>query len=234
MLHEQKPFEQTGELKEGPEKNELILSLVNFVEESLLLFAKELENLDIENEPGLTQEFCDLLNDYIGKRPYWFHSEDMQDTSNGNSPRIDIGVKTRKLVVINSVTYKRRKTFFSWEAKRLGLTGKRKNEYVIGRKEKGKHKTCGGIERFKKGIHGKNLNYAGLIGYVQKESFDYWYEQINIWIDELITINTSWQKDDKLKLEKGYPQKVISKYKSINLRIKSKPITLFHLWVKMN
>jgi hypothetical protein len=236
----EKIVQTKGQIKEFPTIPSLILVILDYIEKRLPEFAKTFSH--IKPESGLTFQLINLLEaENDDENIFRFYPEPPENPERGDSRAPDIGLmpkKKNRIIKIGGKSFPYNKSFFSIEAKILPIpvSGYRgEKEYVIGHEEKGKHKTCGGIERFKTEHHGKNLNYAGLIGYVQKESFDYWYEQINIWIDELITINTSWQKDDKLKLEKGYPQKeTISKYKSKNLRIKSKPITLFHLWVKMN
>jgi hypothetical protein len=100
--------------------------------------------------------------------------------------------------------------------------------------EKGKYKNCGGVERFKKGIHGKTLKYGGLVGYVQAQNFNYWCTAINSWIDDLIAgkiqASTHWTEDDRLTSE--HTDKITAQYRSKNLREKD-AIILFHLWVNL-
>ena len=60
------------------------------------------------------------------------------------------------------------KAFFEIEAKKLP-TGSR--DYVKGEQ--------GGIERFKRKLHGKDLTQGAMIGYVQKETCSHWHEKIN-------------------------------------------------------
>lgn len=123
--------------------------------------------------------------------------------------------------------------FFSIEAKRLPTPGQnREREYVIGH-----NKPNGAIERFKKGIHGKNLNYAAVIGYVQNEDFDYWFLKVNGWIEELIKASpTEWMADDKLR-KIAEPNDQLAKYESDNIRIPAKSssdkIRLFHFWITL-
>ncbi|MCP4459659.1 MAG: hypothetical protein GY816_16780 [Cytophagales bacterium] len=102
----------------------------------------------------------------------------------------------------------------------------------------GHNKPNGGIERFKKGIHGKHLKYAAIIGYVQKEDFDYWFLQINDWIEELILSSPDyWQAEDKLIKQAGQASKQLAKFESNNIKIPAKThiekIRLFHFWISL-
>ena len=106
--------------------------------------------------------------------------------------------------------------FFVIEAKRLPTDFKdrsRKREYVSG--------DAGGIQRYKKGFHGAGLSHSALIGYIQKEHCDYWHQEINNWIADLINTNKVadivWNNDDNLVLEKDLTK--TKKYTSKNTRI---------------
>ncbi|MDR1342482.1 MAG: hypothetical protein LBK18_04395 [Prevotellaceae bacterium] len=97
-----------------------------------------------------------------------------------------------------------RKSLFSVEAKRLPAPGGkgRAKEYVLG--------AGGGIERFKRENHGKGLFNCGMLAFVEKQDFAYWYSTINSWIvaasasaseswtpEECLsglTVNTAWAK----------------------------------------
>ena len=165
------------------------------------MFAKKNIGATSSNEKGLTQKFCILLNRRKIKEPFFFQPEDMEDQEKGNSPQVDVGIFSdkEKIIVLDTI-YGENDAFFKMEAKRLGKLGvAREKEYVIGRIENGKYLDTGGIERFKKGIHGRKLKHAAIIGYVQNENFDYWFLEINSWIEELIkSKSTFWKKEDKL------------------------------------
>ncbi len=119
------------------------------------------------------------------------------------------------------------------EAKRLPTPGQnRQKEYVIGY-----NKPCGGIVRFKKGIHGKGLKFAAIIGYIQEQNSNYWFIQINEWIGELIiNLPTFWKKDDKL-IQDIKPMTTLSKFTSKNFRkLDDEPedyIYIFHFWINL-
>jgi hypothetical protein len=211
-----------------------ILAVVSFVETHLIVFSREYADSTIKNENGLTQELVVKLNFNAkkGYYPFWFEREYLEETKRSDSPRVDIGTisSLEGGVVIESKTYDLI-PFFSMEAKRLD---KRSREYLIGRFEKKKYESNGGVERFKQGIHGRNLKYGALIGYVQKYDFTYWHDLINSWINDLIQRKidspVQWFSEDNLK--KVYVKSVTAKFVSINSR-KNDSITLFHLWVDL-
>jgi hypothetical protein len=224
---------------EGPEPDTAIFKVVTFVEKCLVEFSRENTGSTINNEKGLTQKLCILLNFYLRYEghPFWFDKEYMEEVERGDSPQVDIGVisSMNEGIAIGSRFYSNRESFFSMEAKRLDETGKaREKEYLVGRIENGKYRECGGVERFKKGIHGKKLKYAAIIGYVQKHDFDYWHHTINAWIDQLINglIATSTQWSEKDKLVVVYKKQAAAKFKSENSR-QNGSIFLFHLWVNL-
>ncbi len=215
-----------------------VLAVVRFVEKYLIVFSQEYAGSTIKNEKGLTQQLVLILNFHAKREeyPFWFEKEYMEESERGDSPQIDIGTVSslESGIVIESKTYQRI-SFFSMETKRLDNMGtKRSKEYLIGRVEKKKYESSGGVERFKQEIHGKNLKYGALIGYVQKYDFTYWHDLINSWINDLIQRKidspVKWTSGDKLK--KRYIRCVTAKFVSINSR-KNDSITLFHLWADL-
>jgi hypothetical protein len=73
-----------------------------------------------------------------------------------------------------------------------------------------------------------------MIGYVQTDDFDVWFEKINSWIDEEIVSPTSseliWKKKDKLSLDKK--DKIFHTYLSEH-RCKTKEIDMYHIWLDL-
>jgi hypothetical protein len=147
-------------------------------------------------------------------------------TFNGNQPNrknqnnVDIGVYT-----FNS------KLFFTIECKRLPTPRNSKRdemEYVFGK--------LGGIERFKRNLHGidkeGNLFVVNaMIGYIEKENFEYWFDKINFWLDEKANSKVedlSWTTEEKLK--KLDFDKIATSY-SVHNRIDSTKVELNHFWI---
>ena len=224
---------------EGPEIDAHIIAVVDFVERILITFSDKYADSHIKNEKGLTQKLVLILTSYALREYYsfWFDKEYMEIPRRGDSPQVDIGTITtlEEGIVIGAKTYTD-ESFFSMEAKRLGNLGKKRSkEYLIGRYENEKYIHCGGVERFKQGKHGRNLEYGAIIGYVQEHDFTYWYGRINSWIDALIQKNlyspVTWLLKDKL--QKDYIRSTTAKFISITSR-KNDFITLFHLWARLN
>jgi hypothetical protein len=120
---------------------------------------------------------------------------------------------------------------FIIEAKRLPTpTKEREKEYVVGKTQNGNPN--GGIERFKLEKHGKGLNECGIIGYVEKHDFDYWYTQINLWIQELSVIEKSkWSIDECLnKIEFNQNSTYCH---SLVIR-SNQNLKLHHFWIKID
>ena len=117
-------------------------------------------------------------------------------------------------------------SLFSVECKRLPSPKKhREREYVIGNKHNG------GIERYKIGIHGKGLTECGLLGFVEKNDFNFWNKSINLWIYDLTKANLDWKEDEVLsEIESNIDFCVLE---SIAHR-KEDDIYLTHLWIKIN
>ena len=117
--------------------------------------------------------------------PYHFSNEHVNESSNRKED-IYINIKSNGDAL----------TVFVIECKRLpAYSPKSKREYVEGE--------GGGIERFKKLHHGEKFPVAAMIGYVEEETFSFWFKQVNSWIEDLATQpeNKLWNKKDMLKQE---------------------------------
>jgi hypothetical protein len=208
------------------------------IEEVLVSFSDKYIKSEIKNEKGLTQKLVHMLTIHADRNfyPFYFDKEYMEKPEKGNSPQVDIATisKHDEGIIIGAKVYDG-ESFLSLEAKRLANLGSdRLMEYLTGRYEKGKYKSCGGVERFKQGIHGSKLNYGAIIGYVQEHDFEYWYEQLNAWINELIDKKifspVPWTRKDRL--EKGYIKLNTAKFLSENSR-QNDTIILSHFWVRL-
>ncbi len=221
----------SGKLTSGIEINSSIKAVIDFIEVNFVEFAEKVKGETSTSEKALTDKLCKFLNRNASAYPFFFHHENVEDHSTGSSPQTDIGTlsESNKLI-IGDRFYGEDDSFFSLEAKRLPTPGQnREKEYVIGH-----DRPCGGIERFKKGIHGKNLMYAAIIGYIQKEDANHWFLKINDWIGDLITsFPKEWNEDDKL-VANG-TSSGLSKFVSKNSRLKTNDqIDLFHFWININ
>jgi hypothetical protein len=118
-----------------------------------------------------------------------------------------------------------------FEAKRLteGLGKGREKEYVIG------PKNGGGIERFKKGVHGGRDQAAAMIGYIQRYDAAHWHPKVNAWIDEQIAQSVdqdlTWNEQDRLQLQGTFSQ--VTEFNSTSARMQGTPISLSHFWLQL-
>jgi hypothetical protein len=235
MLSDQTVNITNGNLTSGIEPEDSIKAVIKFIKENFKEFAEKNKGATSLNEKGLSQKLCIFLNRNAKKYPFFFHPEFMEDVENGISPQVDIGtISENEGIVISDREYGSEDSFFSIEAKRLPTPGtRREKEYVIGFDTQ-----CGGIERFKKGIHGIGLKYAAIIGYVQKEDFNHWFIAVNSWIDELINSSTDtiWSNDDKLKFSDN-TESICAELFSEHLRkidhLPLDKIILYHFWVNL-
>jgi hypothetical protein len=104
-------------------------------------------------------------------------------------------------------------------------------------KEREKEYVCnnnyGGIERFKTEKHGKGMNNCGIIGYIERETFEYWQMTINAWIKELVSMDGFWKIDETLVEVRNENQVDYSVLQSIAHRKFSKDMVLHHLWINL-
>lgn len=216
-------------------KETTIKAVVDFIVKSLPLWASDPKRPLESSENKLNPSLCDFLD--VKARESFplirFHHEQPQ----GGRRQVDLSVKPgiESGIKVSGCEYSIYDHFFVIEGKRLPTPGKdREREYVSG--EEGK--ITGGIQRFKTGDHGAAFDDAAIIGYVQKNSFEYWLKTINEWIADLSKNfkgkGISWEHKDKLKSISS--EEKVSMLVSVNKRSPQKcknPITLYHLWVDL-
>ncbi len=234
MLADVSHNNSSGKLTEGIELDSSISSVVEFIKIHFAEFSKKIKGEISTSEKSLTDKLCKYLNRKATAYPFYFHHENVENPASGISPQTDIGVlSNNEQITVGDKCYGEFDSFFSIEAKRLPTPGQnREKEYVVGYE-----KPCGGIERFKKGIHGNNLRFAAIIGYIQKEDVKHWFLKINEWIGELITSSPNeWKESDKL-VAKQEDNEGVSEFTSLNLRLASEEqetfIDLFHFWINL-
>lgn len=201
-------------------KNDLIYSLesghhrksvLSFIRESIvdvssILLGKENINISTLYEDDISREITNLLNDKLRELSGYLFRFDAK-----SGP--DILIFASPYIVFSE-------PLFFIEAKRLPPTSSR--DYVNS-----------GIGRFKNKEHGKNHDIAAMLGYVQKEDFNYWHGKVNSWIDDLIANPNDyigWSEQDKITI---IQVSEFSEYKSTHSRIKINPITLYHFWINL-
>jgi hypothetical protein len=81
-------------------------------------------------------------------------------------------------------------------------------------------------------LHGTDLLFSALIGYIENETTDYWFTQINYWIEERHTNDSIfWGENENLS------ESTLDCFKSVHKRIDcnmSELINLFHFFHLIN
>lgn len=206
----------------------IVYKVVDFLDQTIDSFPQYLINSNFsgKNEKDINQMLATYLNNCsvdffnIDTFRFSFIKDASLESSNYNP---DIGVMLGNK--LSSTT----NSFFHIECKRLPARDKNaEREYVQGK--------LGGIQRFKEGNHGKGLDYSAMIGYVQSESIEVWYERVNSWINELIALPNDllWTIEDKLSIKQFVGagcQKLESSHQRQNHSV---PIILYHYWISIN
>ena len=235
MLADGSIHSTSGNISEGIEADGSIKAVIDFISINFARFAATNLDLHTLNEKGISQKLCIFLIRSAKGHPFFFHAEYMEDIIDGNSPQVDIGMILHDgSITISDREYSEDNSFFSIEAKRLPTPKNREKEYVIG------NQSCsGGMERFKKGIHGSLLKYACIIGYVQEQNFDHWYLKINSWIDELAKDQNEqlWSETDKIHWKGNNKGSICVELFSKNSRESDgnylDEINLYHFWIDL-
>lgn len=172
----------------------------------------------ILNEEELTQEFVSLLRRKTTEYPFLIGQE-KKDLYYHSKGRSDFYFYWKEETATTE-------SFFDVESKILTdrFPKDRKKEYVIG------NKNNGGIERYKIEKHGKGLDECGMLGFVEKENFEYWLTLINRWIENLAESDSTWTKDEVIKEEEVQTEFVY--LKSVVHTISSRDVRLHHFWLK--
>jgi hypothetical protein len=174
---------------------------------------KAIDNEDLKNQM-LTETF-----NYLGttNENIWI-GVGKENISKGKQAREDIYFH------LNDENHTR---IFFVEGKRLPkYNTKTKQEYVIGTNSFGN--PSGGVERFKKGIHGdpNRISSNGLIAYVENESIEYWAENINCSIRDNFNIDELMVKKD------GFINEFLSTHK-FECESITADFNLHHFWIEL-
>ena len=207
-------------------KGTLINNLTNFIENTLVTFQINFVRNVNDAEEAISEELTKYLTHYSKNEVFLFIKETMQRPSNGRIKRVDIGV---------FILPSDKEAIFTIEAKRLPTpTTRREREYVSGTDSL---KPSGGIERFKRSLHGIGIDHSAIVGYVQDYDFNHWERNINQWIDDLIQNNTdkeiTWTTGDKLINKVDIFKDKVCKFTSKSSRHQTRDILLRHYFIDL-
>ena len=209
MLKDEKPPKSNPQFS----KAQLYIKLFAFVSGNISGFPAYMKDHKFEavGENRITSYLCVYFEDKIGFLPFRFQN---QAPAHDNRTH-DIGVFQLKFDG---------RTFCAIEAKLLSVSS-HSNQYVEG--------NTGGIERFKRNVHGTDLDYSIMVGYIQKENESHWFGRVNNKIDTLANAThdgqIEWSTKDKLK--KIGQDLMHYEYESKHTRKGITPIILYHFWV---
>jgi hypothetical protein len=160
---------QQSQQKDNFKPEGVILSILNFISSNLPLF---LVNKVQVNPNKIENSYNSQLSMFLNARRSMeiFLFQNSPEQENGRIP--DMGVPLIKSILCNSY-----ESIFDIECKRLNTQLPHVKQYVFG--------DTGGIQRFKLNQHGVNLPYSAMIGYVENQTSEYWFKQINSWITDM-------------------------------------------------
>lgn len=190
--------------------------IFNIIRSGILQSLSKLKSSD--NESLKNQLLTDAFN-YLGttNEKVWI-GVSKENVSKGKQAREDI------YFYLNNENYTR---IFFIEGKRLPkYNTQEKEEYVLGTNNSGN--SSGGIERFKKGIHGdpSGIFNNGLIAYVENNSFEYWFEKVNE------TIQGNYNINEMMKKKVGFNNELISMHQ-FECNCNSVNFKLHHFWIEL-
>ncbi len=225
-----------GTLDSAPDGRS-IERIYNYVALRLQEWATFGHMLSEADEDALTDEFSRILNQTRpAKFPFCFQHQPKEKALGKAST--DLAAYKNAHNVVSALSTDMKTALVKFEAKRLtiGLGTAREREYVVGQYDgEEQKKNSGAIERFKNGRHGKDVSHAGIIAYVQSDTFDVWLGRINGWIqDEMATPHDSrltWDESDKLQAVSTTAK--VNSYHSSSSRLDNVPIAFRHLWVNL-
>jgi hypothetical protein len=213
--------------------NCLLDKTLSFLSKELPGWRDDPKRPDEEGEEKLNLQLCKYLG--VRSRHEFPMAHFNHEEPQTGQRRVDISVTPDCLIVIGTREYTIYDPYLVIEGKRLPAPETaRKQEYVTGHP-----KISGGMQRFKLGLHGKDLKTAAMVAYVQDNDLDAWLTTINGWIDGLhdtdCVAGCKWTKSESLNGYKIHKAERVSSCRSMIARNASSTpeIQIHHFWVAM-
>lgn len=213
--------------------NTLVDETLAFVRRELAGWRDDPERRNESAEEKLNLQLCKYLN-VRARNDFpmaYFNHEEPQ----GPFRRIDLSVTPESVIVAGARTHTKYEPYLVMEGKRLPAPSKaRQQEYVTGGQ-----KITGGLQRFKMGLHGGDLEIGAMIAYVQDGKLDGWLNIINEWIKALHDTDCAegckWSNDEALD---SYSADEIDQTAACRSKVRrtsaSTPeILIHHFWIGM-
>ena len=225
-----------GRITSGIQPGELSFKTIRFVRRELPAWRDDPHRPDDLSERVLNLQLCKFLESHARNDFPMVRFDHEENEPNRRS--VDLSASPAEAMAIGARHYTIYDPFLAFECKRLPAPSKgREREYITG----GIKKRSGGIQRFKLGLHGANLDLVVMIGYIQKRSIRDWHRQINNWISELsngeIEDYCKWDDSEKLQELDEDVKGGIASCRSVHNRtgsVSSDEVEIRHIWVSMN
>lgn len=225
------PSNSIGRLAPRAVQVSLIEQTIEFVWECLIPWRNDPDRPFAESEEELNAQFHNFLQSRACEifPMVLFQHEQRQE----GRRRVDLSAKPIRKILIEGVTYTKYQPILVIEGKRLPSPSKtREREYVTG-----EEKLSGGIQRFKLGLHGKEHQFAIILGYIQQGTSQEWHSRINGWISYLASNQSEdWANHEileKLSLQHGGQKARTSSLHPRLKECKTPKIQILHFWVQL-
>jgi len=224
-----------GQIESGIDKQDnLALGTIDFVRRQLPAWRDDPERPYEEAENKLNLQLCKFL-DVRARNSFPMVRFDHEEYQIDPRRSVDVSASPVEATIVGARLYTIFDPILVLECKRLPAPSKdREREYITG----GKEQTSGGIQRFKLGLHGANLDLAAMIGYVQARTAREWHRTINGWILELAGDKNAdacvWDANEILEPLDEFLSKGLVSCASTHGRTGGKPLRIHHFWIAMN
>lgn len=222
----------SGRVSKGIAPNTLVNQTIAFVERQLPAWRDDRTRKYAEAEEALNGQLCKFLNDRARDEfpMAIFHHEERQ----GTKRRVDFSANPSSKAIKAAAYESLYDPFLVMEGKRLPTPTKaREREYITGLEEK-----SGAVQRYRLCLHGKGMEVAMLIAYVQRRETKDWHATINGWVKALNDsgedTSCNWTTADYLGETENDGRKKACRCESNHKRSHGEPdIKLVHLWICM-
>jgi hypothetical protein len=227
----------SGRITAGISPDTIPLRTIAFVRGQLPAWRDDPDRPSVDSEPLLNSQLCKFLS--ARARADFPMVTFAHEEPQASRRHADMSALPSGSVIIKARPYTVYDPILVIECKRLPAPSPdREKEYVTGT---GPKKLSGGIQRFKLGQHGGQMDMAALVAYVQEGVPHEWLQRINSWILELVNRpkgdDCPWSADDILEEMRQYTSDDVASYHSVHGRIgtiTSNRMELYHLWVVMH
>lgn len=214
---------------------EWLSSLIAFIAATLVDWRDDPRRPSEAGETRLTAQLCSHLNSAC-RHSSWDHFQfkrEEPDEVHANRA-IDLAVAPRGSIIwLEGREYSEYQTLLPIECKRLPTPAgadRDEREYLFSR-----FRSTGGVDRFKRGLHGANHRRVAMIGYVQEHTIAHWHAQVATWLRGLVSEGTTgWSDADEVTLMLHNTAKRAAHLRSLHSRGASlDAIAIEHLWIEM-